>query len=635
MFDRIVGLVCHYWKDLIIIILLGLSVFAWTSYQAQFGLVPTDESYYLASANNLRHGEPLFMELHSGGLRNFEYFLAKVLIVFPGLTVLQFRIISCFGFAVMCMGIYALLRLAGFKRLLSAVAIVFFYTVWITALRLYDLSYLTLPFVLMPLVACLLLLAQRWALPKRSWWIVHSIAGLLIGMSCIARSTMVASILLWLICALCYRHKALLKSVATSCGIGLGLLVIFYVLHAWDWQNISHGLEALSSNVGYGRDYKLAQLQQMLSFVTAPTTDVAIINFRHVAIAIGLTILGLITLSIYKDKLPLPLRWVTYGLAIMAQGSMLYYFYQTTLAVVSVQDFYPSMIWFSMLTWSAGAIGSLAVLTIVVVSWTFKASAQRWARLYLALSCGVIVFWQILFTAQSFYIWAIYFCLPLAPLLWVWTMDVTFSHNPSKRWYTLVPYYLLTGSSLLVFCLLLKPVTALLLDNSYIDLPRAGLTTQFTQLSKLNGIYSSPENVDNLTRLAATIEAETNSGDYILSYYDMPMLYYITDTRPSVDTVWSSRLLWNDSVDNDGIRYMCNSQRFPKLIVINHVAFMKDYTIASGDDGYYAYFNDKNLLGKYFRKGFEPIAQFGTLSLFKPKPDFNNTRFCENNITAS
>lgn len=98
------------------------------------------------------------------------------------------------------------------------------------------------------------------------------------------------------------------------------------------------------------------------------------------------------------------------------------------------------------------------------------------------------------------------------------------------------------------------------------------LTAEFTH-SKLRGVHSTPEKVDAMAELLAYLGPRLKPGDDFLAYKNIPMLYYLTHTKPayadawaSDESVWSKRdllnkMLMRGKIPDYCVRMMANPRR--------------------------------------------------------------------------
>ncbi len=82
---------------------------------------------------------------------------------------------------------------------------------------------------------------------------------------------------------------------------------------------------------------------------------------------------------------------------------------------------------------------------------------------------------------------------------------------------------------------------------------------------KLKGIYSTPDSVKIIENLLHYLEKRLKRNDYLLAYNHLPLLYYLTDTRPAYGAAWAvdewpavlRKRLVKEMIDNDRIPEYC------------------------------------------------------------------------------
>jgi len=69
--------------------------------------------------------------------------------------------------------------------------------------------------------------------------------------------------------------------------------------------------------------------------------------------------------------------------------------------------------------------------------------------------------------------------------------------------------------------------------------PTDKLTAEFSY-PQLAGIRSDPVTVAVLEKMLEYLSSRVEPGDFLLAYDQIPLFYYLTQTRPAVDHVWTS-----------------------------------------------------------------------------------------------
>ena len=97
------------------------------------------------------------------------------------------------------------------------------------------------------------------------------------------------------------------------------------------------------------------------------------------------------------------------------------------------------------------------------------------------------------------------------------------------------------------------------------DKPIKYLTESFTH-PKLRGIKSTPRRVKAIEQTLNFLKPLVKPGDYLFAYDDIPMFYYLTDTRPAVKTVFFERAL-STKLKKKSVDYMIQHKRIPKYAI--------------------------------------------------------------------
>ena len=91
------------------------------------------------------------------------------------------------------------------------------------------------------------------------------------------------------------------------------------------------------------------------------------------------------------------------------------------------------------------------------------------------------------------------------------------------------------------------------------------LTSRFNH-PKLKGIYSTPGKVFALEELLNYLQGKVKPGDYFLAYNYIPMLYFLTHTRPAYGAAWA-RDDWPISIRTNLVKKMIENNRIPPYCV--------------------------------------------------------------------
>jgi len=84
--------------------------------------------------------------------------------------------------------------------------------------------------------------------------------------------------------------------------------------------------------------------------------------------------------------------------------------------------------------------------------------------------------------------------------------------------------------------------------------------------ARLHGILTTPQHVYLIDSLVDAIDRNSEVGDRILVYYQMPMLYYLTDRLPSTHITWLRADIGN-AARQSALEDMIQRDRLPKVVV--------------------------------------------------------------------
>lgn len=84
----------------------------------------------------------------------------------------------------------------------------------------------------------------------------------------------------------------------------------------------------------------------------------------------------------------------------------------------------------------------------------------------------------------------------------------------------------------------------------------------------LAGVTSTPERVSAIDRLVECVQSHVGAGAIILAYYDVPLVYFATETRPALFAGWAMEN-WPNSLEQAALDDMLQRDRIPALVVRN------------------------------------------------------------------
>lgn len=101
--------------------------------------------------------------------------------------------------------------------------------------------------------------------------------------------------------------------------------------------------------------------------------------------------------------------------------------------------------------------------------------------------------------------------------------------------------------------------------NIYREADVSRLTEKFKH-PKLKGIHSTPEKVEAVEELLRYLNGRVEPKDYFLAYNYIPMLYFLTHTRPAYGTVWA-RDDWPILTRKNLLKQMIDNNKIPEYCV--------------------------------------------------------------------
>lgn len=106
-------------------------------------------------------------------------------------------------------------------------------------------------------------------------------------------------------------------------------------------------------------------------------------------------------------------------------------------------------------------------------------------------------------------------------------------------------------------------VTGACFVHTYMDDTPRNLTRRM-QTGRLRGIYTTPEKAALLEAVLAYFEPRLTPGEFFLAYENIPMMYYLTGTRPAMTIVDSSKYLLPPRTRDSEVRLMIERRRIPR-----------------------------------------------------------------------
>jgi hypothetical protein len=129
------------------------------------------------------------------------------------------------------------------------------------------------------------------------------------------------------------------------------------------------------------------------------------------------------------------------------------------------------------------------------------------------------------------------------------------------------------------------------------DQNRLGLNTEFSHRA-LWGIYSTPDRVKAVDDLLEQIHIYSNRGDVVLIINNLPLIYYLTETKPALGGPWLEMIPESDVVMKQ--RKLEEKGIYPKLFICAKVdtedrRWPCAETLLRGDNALHEYMKDEYL----------------------------------------
>ena len=107
------------------------------------------------------------------------------------------------------------------------------------------------------------------------------------------------------------------------------------------------------------------------------------------------------------------------------------------------------------------------------------------------------------------------------------------------------------------------------------DINRFNLNTEFSSPS-LRGIYSTPDRVKVVDEILAKIKELTNKNDKVLMGISIPMLYYLTETSPSLGNPWLGSSI-KQSYFETNFKNFEGKKNYPKIFIEQKISTTDRY----------------------------------------------------------
>jgi hypothetical protein len=107
-------------------------------------------------------------------------------------------------------------------------------------------------------------------------------------------------------------------------------------------------------------------------------------------------------------------------------------------------------------------------------------------------------------------------------------------------------------------------IAAVAIDTHHTRRP-AGELVAFTH-PRLAGIHAPRYEVESIEALLEQLAGRVHAGDFLLAYDNLPLIYYLTSTRPAIDHAWTLRQIPN-TLRERSLHRMVAAGRLPRIAV--------------------------------------------------------------------
>ncbi|MDZ4860937.1 MAG: hypothetical protein SGI88_18335 [Candidatus Hydrogenedentes bacterium] len=506
-------------------------------YRSQFGLSYTDEGYYLASPMRIALGDVPFRDEIVNPQRMFDIVFAPIFMMFPGVTVYQLR---CANVVLEVFASFCLFM--GLRRFVPAIPLAFACGLSVFMMNnSWSPNYHNTPVALAVLAWCCWLMAVRQEGKGRAA-LLAALSGAILFVAAVIYVPLLVVLVFGFAPVFVFRRgrtRLILISavqsgtVACLVAVAVGIVVAF----------------------GLADDYLYAT-----TAITSPT---------HYAFSLAQK------LKIYWETI-----WPDLSVLVASAGAA--YWFAATLGgkaravVVIVAGTF------------AGAVLALVVLEpssrYELQHSPFHARYLRVALMCLGLHCGVALRSAMQSARDDVDDWRVVYVSALAlslPLAFVYSF---LSVGAFKIMYLVPVLYPLAVAAvwqcagvrngehasralaLTLFAGLFACITyglpwQYVMKEKYI----AHQTAAFTAPG-VAGIKTLPADARSLDALTTFLAGKVARGDFLLAYHHLPVVYYVTGTRPALDRSWSGadNPLWGA---HNSLEYMLQERRVPRYCV--------------------------------------------------------------------
>ena len=130
--------------------------------------------------------------------------------------------------------------------------------------------------------------------------------------------------------------------------------------------------------------------------------------------------------------------------------------------------------------------------------------------------------------------------------------------------------------------------------------------------TRASGILTTPERAQFIDCLVDAVERNSNVGDRILAYYDVPWVYGLTNRLPSTHKTWIAS--WtSESTQQSALNKMIDRDRLPQLVAHCPNVTWEDKTPTATNSP----------IIQYVKEHYEVIEVCGDCDIMLPVPVLN------------
>jgi len=304
-------------------------------------------------------------------------------------------------------------------------------------------------------------------------------------------------------------------------------------------------------------------------------------------------------------------------------------------------------------------VNTIAACLLVVIMLNYPASGPRWEQFpssHLIFSAGLAFHCTALFLWVRFrdaflvdseksrewiFVWAVLFWVSaITGLIHAlsstngfinifYSMTLWTALGAAGLYYSMTTYGVMKGMSKLkaeritagLLLAVITPFTFLGLVSGYQevyrDQPPHQLIAKFNA-PKLHGIISTPDRVTAVEDLLNFLSTKLNRGDILLAYDSIPLLYFLTDTRPALNHTWTYKN-WDALQRQEAIKIMSQRGRIPRYCVqcLIHPELIGRESF--DNTAFYSVDPEIDPLHAFVRANYNPIALFYPFQVWQHK----------------